>query len=399
MSRAFSESLYIGYRRIKAISIAALYYLFRFLPIDDKKVVLSSFEGKQGYSCNPKYIAEEILKRNKLSSQAYKLIWLVNDTSNIFPSEILVKKNSFWNRAYQLSTAAIWIDNHRKPLETRKRKKQLYIATWHGAIGFKAVGELRGTSFPEIARLVSKHDSQLVDYFLSNSSWCSDMYRKAFFYEGEIIKTGSPRCDVYREAEHMRNRIRKEFELPENSKILLYAPTFRSGTQNIVMNTLSGESRLSYEALHEVLNKKFQGDWYIFVRLHPSLKGQKFENKENNSIIFDITNRDDAYDVLAATDLFISDYSSIAFDAAAMNIPVFIFAEDMDDYVKDRGRLLWDMEDLPFKVSYSNDELLKNIIEFNEEEYHNGLGKLREEVELLEDGYASQRVVDLIQKK
>ena len=61
-------------------------------------------------------------------------------------------KNNLLNRAYQLATAGVWIDNVRKPLETRKRKKQLYVATWHGAIGFKPVGKLRGKAFPKLLK-------------------------------------------------------------------------------------------------------------------------------------------------------------------------------------------------------------------------------------------------------
>lgn len=401
MREIVSEYIYILYRKLKAVSGGCLYYLCRLFPINSRKIVLSNYEGRQGYSCNPKYIAEELLKRNGSRSinKRYRLIWLVNDINKDFPSEIKKVKNNVWNRAYQLSTAAVWIDNHRKPLETQKRKSQLYIGTWHGAIGFKPVGKLRGSAFPRIAYLVSKHDSDLVDYFLSNSEWCSDMYRRAFFYDGEVLKTGSPRCDILiNKKKGDYERIRKEYQIPSDSKILMFAPTFRSGNQKTVLNASVQNSNLDFEKLIKALEEKFGGEWYVFVRLHPILAGEitDYPIGRNCRRIIDVTKRDDAYDLLAVTDLFISDYSSMAFDAAIMKIPVFIYAEDLQEYVKDRGKLLWNAEELPFQVAFNNDELLQSILSFDVENYEHKIDEFFDNVGLIEDGHASERVADII---
>lgn len=401
MRKSLYEHLYIIYRKFKTFSRISLYYLCWLFPIKRNKIVLSSFDGKQGYGCNPKYIAEELLKRNarKELNEKYQLVWLVNDVNKAFPPKIKKVKNNFWNRAYHLSTAAVWIDNVRKPLETQKRKKQLYIGTWHGAIGFKPVGKLRGSAFPPIAYLVSKHDSDMVDYFLSNSEWCSDIYRKAFFYEGKIIKTGSPRCDILINRENdARMKICEEYQIPADSKILMYAPTFRGGNQKTFKKVLKGSSSIDFEKLIKILEEKFEGQWYIFLRLHPTLveENANFSINKNQKRVVDVTKRDDIYDLLSATDAFISDYSSMVFDAAIMKIPVFIYADDMKEYVRDRGELLWDMKELPFQVAYNNDELIKNILNFDTENYENELTNFFCSVGLMEDGHASERVVDLI---
>lgn len=47
-----------------------------------------------------------------------------------------------------------------------------------------------------MAYLVSANDSKLVDYVLSGSTWCDHMYRDGLIYDGEIVKTGTPRWDV-----------------------------------------------------------------------------------------------------------------------------------------------------------------------------------------------------------
>lgn len=400
MIKILKENIYIFYRLMKASLGRCLYYLCWLIPINKNKIVFSSFDGKQGYGCNPKYIAEELIRRNsdRPSSTQYKLIWLVNDINKVFPDKIKKKKNSFLNRVYHLSTARVWIDNVRKPLDTMKRRKQLYIATWHGAIGFKPVGKLRGKSFPKIAYLVSKHDSELVDYFLSNSEWCSNIYRTAFFYNGKILKSGSPRCDVLiNKKEGLYEKIRSEYNIPVDSKILMYAPTFRSGNQNTLRKVISNSINIDFLKLVKAMEQKFQGKWYVFLRLHPTLATEaSCLCFKNDGYIIDVTDRDDIYEVLAVSDAFISDYSSMVFDAALMKIPIFIYAYDINEYASDRGALLWDLNKLPFQFSHNNDELVETILSFDYNRYTRALTDFFNKVGLAEDGHASERVADLI---
>ncbi|MDE6896714.1 MAG: CDP-glycerol glycerophosphotransferase family protein, partial [Lachnospiraceae bacterium] len=164
------EQRYIRKRIWKARFQSIPFYLFRIFPVQKKKIVFCCIEGTTGYTCNPKYIAEELLRR-KTDTQ---LVWLADDVSKIFPKEIHVVQNTLWNRAYHLSTARIWIDNSRKQLEVRKRRGQIYIQTWHAKLGFKPTCLDRGASFSRIAYLVSRHDSDMIDYVLSNSKWYDD---------------------------------------------------------------------------------------------------------------------------------------------------------------------------------------------------------------------------------
>jgi len=401
MKARIREIFYLLYRYLKAFLGGCLYYLCRLFPVKRRKVIFSSFSGMQGYSCNPKYIAEELLRRNSkrpLSSK-YELVWLVDDLSKSFPEGILKKKNNLFNRAFHLTTSRVWIDNHRKPLETRKRKNHLYINTWHGAIGFKAVGKLRGSALPRIAYIVSKHDSKMVDYFLSNSEWNENIIRQAFFYNGKIIKTGSPRCDILiNKAKEHRDRIHTEYGLPMEANILLLAPTFRSGDQRISMNADKQEINISFDRLIEVLEKRFGGQWYIFLRLHP-LISSKLDRSPigiQHSRVVDVSLRDDIYDLLAIVDAFISDYSSMTFDAAIMKIPVFIYSEDKNDYEAKRGKLLWQADEIPFMTAYDSNELLDNILAFDMDKYEKALHEFFMKVGLKEDGCASKRVADLI---
>lgn len=387
------ENIYIFKRIIKGKIQAGLFYLFRIVPINRKKIVFCCIEGTTGYSCNPKYIAEELIRRR----ERIKMVWLVNDTSKRFPEEITVVKNTLWNRAYHLTTAKIWIDNSRKQLEVRKRKGQIYIQTWHAKLGFKPTCLDRGASFSKIAYLVSEHDSSMIDFVLSNSKWYDTTLPKGMIYNGATLRVGSPRCDILvKRTIEMHTALRKEYGLAENAKIIMYAPTFRGGSQGINRKINSENGKLDYDKLINALEDRFKGQWYVMLRLHPQLVARQVENTIKNSRLIDVSKIDDMYEILCGCDAFITDYSSAAFDAAVMKIPIFLYCDDYGEYEKERGSLLWDLNKLPFGFAKNNEQLQKVIIEFDEKKYSRELQKLFEATEMVEDGRASEKTVDFI---
>ena len=92
---------YILKRKLKAGICRIPYYICGLLPIKRNKIVFSAFEGG-GYCCNPKYIAEELINREKDANDftKYDMYWLVNDMTKEFPPQIKKRKNNLWNRAY-----------------------------------------------------------------------------------------------------------------------------------------------------------------------------------------------------------------------------------------------------------------------------------------------------------
>ena len=392
------EKIYIRKRLIKAFLESIPFYLCRIIPINKKKIVFCCIEGTTGYSCNPKYIAEELIRRNIEGTTDYKLIWLVNDINKKFPSQIEVVRNTLWNRAYELATAAIWIDNSRKQLEVRKRKKQTYIQTWHAKLGFKPTCLDRGASFSRIAYLVSKHDSEMVDYWLSNSDWYDRTLPTGSLYEGKILRCASPRCDILVYGKNSASvKVREMYHMPENAQIIMYAPTFRGGSQGIDRKLENGEEYApDYETLICALEKKFGGKWYVFLRLHPQLSAQNIQSKKYAERLIDVSKVDDMYELLAGCNGFLTDYSSAAFDAAVMNIPIFLYAADYKKYEKERGSLLWDLRKIPFLLAENDEELVKKIEQFNEIKYKEALSEIFQKTVMIEDGTGSSRVVDFI---
>lgn len=396
-----SETIYIGKRRAEALLHSLVYYVCRVFPIDKQKIVMWTFECGGGYGCSPKYVAEEILKRNREGKTGYKIVWLLNDMEKEFPGEIKKVKNTLWNRAYHLSTAGTWLSNTRTFYGTKKRKNQHYIQTWHATICIKPIGKYRKGRLPKMAYLVSRYDSELIDYVLSGSKWCDHMYRKGLIYDGEIIKTGTPRCDVlFNQREEKRLQMRKEYDIPQEAKIMLYAPTFRGGSQNKARSVNTEESTVDFERLIEALEKRFGGTWYVFLRLHPQLaaKMEKMNIVHGGNRLIDVSQRPDMNEIIAGADGFLTDYSSAIFEAAMAGQPVFLYADDLEEYVKDRGDLMFDMYKLPFPVALNNEELMNNILGVDEEEYKRKTEKFMKKMGIFEDGRASERVVNLLNR-
>lgn len=410
-----NEKRYIQYRKVKALGNKICFMVCRMFPIKKNRIVVCTFEGKSGFGCNPKYIVEELHKRN----ENYEFVWLVNDTKKTFPGYIKKVPNTLWSRAYWLATSKIWIDNYRKPFGTIKRKNQYYFQTWHGTIGFKSTGLLRKKAFSKVAYLVSKNDSDMIDYVIIDSKWCEVMDPKALVYDGAFLKTGAPRCDIlYGDKSDIRNQFREKIGLSQTDKIVMFAPTFREKSDRGVRKVYSQEWSIDFERMIANFEKRFGGNWCLCLRIHPQLAENILESHMLTSKIkiIDISKEDDMNAGLAAVDALVTDYSSVAMDAGFMRIPVFIYADDIEKYIKDRGSMLWDFSgisdgiiknsqdmipgidtELPFTVAQNNDDFEKNILEFKEEQYVNKMEKFEKDVELIFDGNASARVADKIE--
>lgn len=411
------EKSYIFYRKVKASCNKLCFYLCSIFPIKKNLISVCTFEGKGGFGCNPKYIVEELHRRNP----QYEFVWFVNDMEKGFPDYIKKVPNTLWSRAYWLSRSKVWIDNYRKPYGTRKRRGQFYINTWHGTIGFKTTGLYRGKVFSPMAYLVSKNDSDMVDYFTVDSEWCLEFFPKGLVYDGAYLKKGAARCDVlYGDREILKKRYRQKHNLDEETKIVMFAPTFREKSVDGKRVVFSELWSLDFQRMIKCFEKRFGGNWLLCIRLHPQVAEHiaQIQSVDMKDKIIDASKDDDMYEILAAMDALVTDYSSVAMDASFAKIPVFIFADDIDKYVKDRGSLLWNMETrkegcirnnkemtpnieavLPFTVSENNEEFEDNIMQFDVNEYEQKLQMFNEAVDLVFDGKASIHIADKIEKR
>lgn len=410
------EQKYIQYRKLKAFGNRICFTLCKVFPIRKKRISICTFEGKSGFGCNPKYIVKELHDRNK----DYEFVWFVNDLRKEFPDYIKKVPNTLWSRAYWLSTSKIWIDNYRKPYGTCKRKGQYYINTWHGNITFKSIGLWRGAAFSKMAYLVSKNDSDMIDDVVIDSEWCAAVYPKGLLYNGNFLRTGAPRCDaLYGDKKKYKEKFYQRFGIDKKAKIVMFAPTFREKSIGGKRTVYSETWTLDFNRLLKTLKRKFGGEWYLCLRLHPQLAPDVKDYRDSTikERMLDVSQVDDMYELLAAMDAFITDYSCAAMEAGFARIPVFIYADDIEQYLNDRGSMMWNISVdskkpitnnkkmtpamdvvLPYSMAQNNDELEENILNYDERKYLMMLENFEKGVGLVFDGKASEKVANKIER-
>lgn len=370
----------------KLIGIIARKVYFRNLPINDKRVVFFTFQGK--YTCNSKYIAEKLLETHP----EYEIIFVVNKKIAFREDVDVPKEVKFVTKGtpecfYALGTAKFWFDNALCCVwdDVPKRKGQIYINTWHGSLGIK---QLDGNVFWRGRAAVS---NKKTDYFITNSVFEEHVFKESFWPDVPHLKIGHPRNDIFFDNERMKlakKKVCEHYEISENVKIALYAPTFRDNKKNVRAIILD------YDKLKNALETRFGGEWVIFMRPHfHNLKVFKFTNKRD--YVIKASDYDDMQELLAAVDVGITDYSSWIFDYMLTGRPGFIYARDIDEYIDSRG-FYYSLNETPFSIADNDESLCENILNFNEEEYAKAVDEFLEEKGCYEKGNASEAVVDFI---
>ncbi|SEA56299.1 CDP-glycerol:poly(glycerophosphate) glycerophosphotransferase [Xylanibacter ruminicola] len=354
-------------RPVLAVGVMLLFYLLRVFPIKNNKVIVCVSAGRR-YDDNQKYIIEEF---HKLCPDA-DIVWAKDPKYEYEVPEWMRTVRWYSLRwIYEHATAKIWTNNCSVPDYFVKRKGQMYIETWHGGLGIKKMardcdGQV-GDTFDKT--LFLKNASDMADVYISNSDHLSKIYRRAFRYHGPIWKCGYPKNDMLVNGNPEDGaRARKELGIPENHKILLYAPTWRERftlEQRIDMQVYN----LDLQRLKKLLTDKFGGEWTMLIRFHPNLRLYSKGYQETHPEVKDVTDYQDMQRLLMATDVMVSDYSSCIFDAALRRIPCFTFATDFEKYKYEERGVYYEMKELPFPYAKDNDEMEQNVKAFDMDDY------------------------------
>ncbi len=356
------------------------------LPIDKKKIVFINFNGR-GYGCNPKYIAEEIILRNK----DYKLVWLVKNMNEDMPNRITKVPIKSVRAKIELLTAKMWVFNVRNYKGVEKRKGQYYIQTWHSSIGFKKIeGDIK--EFPEKRKQESMYDGSITDLMFANNAFRYEQIKRAFWYNGSILKCGIPRNTVlFDSSKFVRQKVRNWFHIPEDVAIVLYAPTFRehSSTEVYIWD---------YKKVCKAFNIKFGKSVIMLLRLHPNIVEQS-EVITFNKTVINASNYSDIQELLSVADYLITDFSSCAFDFSFVRKPVWLFVKDKNQYLESERELLLNTDEIPYTIAETEEILIKNIMNYSEEIYEKRCDEFFERIGLHEDGHGAEVVVDWIEEK
>ncbi|MGO1411868.1 MAG: CDP-glycerol glycerophosphotransferase family protein [Microbacterium sp.] len=154
---------------------------------------------------------------------------------------------------------------------------------------------------------------------------------------GRVLVTGEPRVDPLStgDAHARRARARRDIadaagEIPDGAPLVLYAPTWRDGAADPAV-----PSAQEWALIRGVLERHGA---ILLVRSH-RLGAGSYEPPFETPLIRDLgaERLRDITPALAGCDALITDYSSLAFDAALVPLPVVYFAPDAEEYAATRG--------------------------------------------------------------
>lgn len=363
-----------------------LAFLFSFLPIKRNKIVIVSYYGAD-YGDNGKYIVEELKKRDA----NVEIVWLLKEhlmDSHHLPVGVRPVVYRSARSVYELQTAAVWIDNARKNYG-HKRKGQLYIQTWHGGPGVKRVEKDVEAELGERYVRNAKRDSKMCDVILSNSRFMTELFFRAFWYDGKIEECGTPRNDVLC-AEHpqIREKIRSFYGVPKEKKIVLYAPTFRKDKNLDVYD-------MDLQKCSQWMAERFGGEYVVYLRLHPNISHLAAEMDIDPSVVVNATAYPDMQELLAGCDCLITDYSSSAVDYSLTGRPCFLYASDIEQYRGNRG-YYFGFDEMPYEIAQNNEQLRTVIASYDEKSAAERIAQFHERFGMFEKGTACAACAELL---
>lgn len=371
---------------ISSLAIRFLEAAFRTLPVQKRKLLFIADLGK-GYACNPKYLSRWL---GQYHSDEFQRVWVYDreatDASR-FPCDVTTVPFFSYRYLYHIAIAGIVISNHRLPawFRFKKRKRQRYLQTWHSSLRLKKIEGDAFTSGPYVDS--AKADSRNIDCLISGCRFSTDIFKRAFWYNGPILECGTPRTDyLLNITDAERKSIFEDLGISEKFRYALYAPTFRKGGSLDAYN-------MDYARVSHALEQRFVGQFKILMRLHPNLRGNKaFANLPDCCI--DVTSFPDIQELIPISDVMITDFSSCMFDMAMLHKPCFLYASDLDEYLANERGTYFSLTELPFGIATTNDNLERLILNFDSDQYGSDIADFISKVGSYETGNACQSIYD-----
>ncbi|MBR3171080.1 MAG: CDP-glycerol glycerophosphotransferase family protein [Lachnospiraceae bacterium] len=370
---------------IKSI-IRNILKLLWILPVKKNRVVFRSFQGAS-YSCNPKYISEYITKNR---GDEYEQIWLFKNPKKytfLRKKGIKVIPQTSLRAVYYLITAGFLIDNLGVQSYIPLRKKQTVINTWHGGGSYKKIYKEATKEHVDYLQLMMNSTT----YFISSCARFSANNIKYLHDNApeKILEIGMPRNDIFfGNHDGIERKVKKKLNIPNDTKLVLYAPTFRDDVDASVYV-------LDVDRILAALSERFGGDFVFLLRFHWFTDDHN--PYEDNEHVIDVTSYDDMQELLYASSVLITDYSSCIWDASLSYKPCFIYAPDLDVYLGYRN-FFTPVNEWPFPMARDIDALCDEIIHFDEEHYKKEVDRHHTELGSAEHGTASRTVVALMDK-
>lgn len=352
-------------------------------PTDEHLLLFESFRGKQ-YSCNPRALYEETV-RNPFYKD-YKKVWAFLEPENyrFLENDPNTKVVTYRSAEYykMCAQAKVWVSNFRMRNELRPKKEQFYVQTWHGTplkrLGFD-IDNFGGTKAKQhFLEYLYTIDAKRYAYLLSPSEFYKEKITSAFRLKkyGKdklFIDGGYPRNDfLLRLNDEKIAGLKEKIGIPENKKVILYAPTWRE-TEDVPGEGYSYHLAVDFAKWREELGD----DVLILYRSH-YLVANAIDLRPLEGFVKNVSDYDDINELYAVSDLLITDYSSVFFDYANLERPIVFFMYDYEKYKNVMRGFYIDERELPGPIIREEDELLQVLKTYNGEGYEEIYGRFNE---------------------
>ncbi len=371
--------------------------------IDDKLVIFETFMGRQ-YGDNPRAIYEYMLSDPRFSD--FRYVWVLNDPDKVkeFPqlekAGIVGLRSKGYYEAY--AQAKYVITNSNLDYGIMKREGQIFLQTWHGTPLKKLRCDIEaqdGNALNSLEEIRSKNNLDVVryDYFIAPSRFAAEKFASAFRLtalgmEKILIETGYPRNDLlYHFDEAFVREQKQKLGIPEDKKVILYAPTFRDNQHN-------GAGYVYDLALDfDRLRRELGDDYVILLRVHYFVARQ-FDFDQARGFVYDVSSLDDITPLYTIADLLITDYSSVFFDYANLRRPMIFYMYDRKEYADDIRGFYIDLDELPGPIVEREEDLIPAIRQAEETAalYRDKYEAFHKKYNPLDDGDASRRVAEIL---
>lgn len=372
-------------------------YFFHILPVNNDWIMFTSFWGM--YNDNPKYISQALQNRDR----SKRIFWGINTkrSKEIIPSYINKVEYKSIKYLWYKNRSRIVIDNivgdynmignnvQNSWKSKIKNKKQYNLSTWHGN-PIKRIGrDLFPGQFPNKEDFFSTSD-----LLICGCQYVHDIFEKCFWGGPKIKMTGSPRVDPMFNLSDNYQTLYTKLGIPKNKKVVLYAPTYRNNADDSGIIQINS---IDIDKLLKILSTKFGGDWVFVFRAHNSVLDKLRENSVFDSpYIINGNMGDDMMEYMTIADAMICDYSGAIFDYVHTYRPCFLYAHDLEHYTQVERGTYMEIKDLPYPFAETPENLYECIMNYNPEDQKNNIDDFNKRIGNVEDGHASERVVDII---
>jgi CDP-glycerol glycerophosphotransferase len=352
------------------------------------RVVYSCFRGL--YGDNPRAIYEGAAARGVEATTT----WLCNErTEGTFPAGVETVRYPSPEARAALESADVVVANDCISMDWAKRPGTTYLQTWHGTPLKRIHHDIPS---PRAGWLdAPDRDVARWDHLLSPNRPSTERLAHAFRFRGPVHETGYPRNDALSgpDRDAIRARMRAHLGIDEGTTAVLYAPTWRD-------DLVFGHPReQDFELPVDLADftDRLGADHVLLIRLHSMVTDRP--HVPAGIPVVDVTDVVDSAALYLAADVLVTDYSSAMFDFAITGRPQLFFTYDLDHYRNDLRGFYVDLAEVaPGPMVATSKELVDALLglETVATEYADRYARFRQDFCSLEDGHATERVLDLL---